>query len=707
MAAYQSPVRRFSADFLSDKENTPNKEVNRLKSLLKTQTRVADTSTNSDADDCAIHQKDRDDKVIVKLKDGTMIKLCKSCATSKSIGDNCKKPTTRQRKPRTKADKETKASDKKTTNKNARLENSVENETIVSKPKATKSARTTKNKANTTASKALIEKNINVHEQQVDANQEANQAVKKTAAKPKRATKKAQEPEDTTKTQDEINNTANENLSITTSANITTDESLHETQDTSVNDNGNLEKPVKKTRQRKGKKNSENVDKGQDQLNDKLENDNTIDNNNSQFRDDHNKSDRINNTLETSTKAKRGKRNNVSTLQKQGKLNNSVEKVNTNLIKETEEPSGSTVAGQINNISTDDCSFHDMESHSTSLEDNHHGNMSIHQNETIKNNQPTQGNVQASDNHHKSDTTNNIAEENVTKRHGEKKNKKETTDGKKKVINDYIKKDPAKQPGNSKIEERNDNVSTDDPSFNNMQVHSTSLEDNIHKDETLKINQLMLQSSFVSVKKEPVDDAESSVKNQANMFESPKKPAKYQLVVKAPLESPKKKCKSKKMEQSGAEASCSFKKGKAEEKETLKESCKLQKKKSSQSKKKMDRKSRTVVKVAKAMEKMSKYYAKYKLGKPITESDLSTTESESSSSECSSSCSCYSETSSGDDCRCWNCLMRDSSDDSSSTETSDDESDESDTSDSLSSSGTCKCENNKRRACKRYSLRRH
>lgn len=59
-----------------------------------------------------------------------------------------------------------------------------------------------------------------------------------------------------------------------------------------------------------------------------------------------------------------------------------------------------------------------------------------------------------------------------------------------------MKKDQVEQPGNSTIEEKSDNVSTDDPSFNHMQVHSTSVEDNvnvdIYKDETLKIDQRML-----------------------------------------------------------------------------------------------------------------------------------------------------------------------------------------------------------------------
>lgn len=124
-------------------------------------------------------------------------------------------------------------------------------------------------------------------------------------------------------------------------------------------------------------------------------------------------------------------------------------------------------------------------------------------------------------------------------------------------------------------------------------------------------------SSFVttSIKKEPVDDGENNVKKHESMFESPKKSKQYQLVVKASIESPKKKCKTKKMEQLGAAASCSFQKGKTEKKEKVKRSSKQQKEKSSENKKKQDQKRKTVVKLAKAMQKMSQYYAKSKLGK--------------------------------------------------------------------------------------------
>lgn len=115
------------------------------------------------------------------------------------------------------------------------------------------------------------------------------------------------------------------------------------------------------------------------------------------------------------------------------------------------------------------------------------------------------------------------------------------------------------------------------------------------------------------VKKEPIDAANNSVNNHANMFESPKKPSQYQLVVKSP-ESPKKKSKSKKLEQPGTSASCSLKKGKAA-KDAKASGCKRQKQKCSESNKKLDRKKKTVIKVAKAMQKMGQYYANAKRGK--------------------------------------------------------------------------------------------
>lgn len=82
-------------------------------------------------------------------------------------------------------------------------------------------------------------------------------------------------------------------------------------------------------------------------------------------------------------------RNNNGTLLKPEKSNKSVGQVNADSFKETDD--NSIVAEQINNISTHDSSFYNMESHSTSLEDNQHSNISIHQNETIKNNQSVQG----------------------------------------------------------------------------------------------------------------------------------------------------------------------------------------------------------------------------------------------------------------------------------------------------------------------------
>lgn len=78
-------------------------------------------------------------------------------------------------------------------------------------------------------------------------------------------------------------------------------------------------------------------------------------------------------------------------MQIRGKLDNNVGQVNVSTFKETEEPSSSTVGEQSNNISTHESSFHNMEVHSTSLEDNQHNNMSIYNNETLKNNQSRRG----------------------------------------------------------------------------------------------------------------------------------------------------------------------------------------------------------------------------------------------------------------------------------------------------------------------------